>query len=354
MNGRVEMRGENVDTINCPSCGATLVAGLRFCRMCGYRLGEGVEEYIPTQLLDPNAAPTATAQPSATDPFAPRQTWGAGSMQPIQPMQPFGTSSLKQQSDSSLSRLASACNPKRAGWWTWMILAFVLLTVMGGVFSAVRRNRDPGPGRQEQSLPTNSITAEVDDFSTADGGGAFIVGLAGPDTSLERAGLIGGDIITSFDGKTVRDEDAMRKILAGVPPGKPVEVIYIRDGEPPKKTMLTTIARGDFRGMIPIDTRPGGKGIFGLQNRNDLERVRVPNTNIYGVELGDLSRNGPADLAGLKEGDVITEFNGKLIRTPGDLRLRIYEAVPGDMVKVVLMRDGQLMEIQMKMGREKD
>lgn len=350
-NKRAEMRGENVGTINCPSCGATLVAGLRFCRMCGYRLGEGVEEYVPTQLLDP-AAPAATAQSSATDPFAPRQTWGVGPMQPMQPMQPLGVASLKQQGDSSMLSWASALNPKRASWWTWMILAFVLLVAVGGVFSAVRRNIKSGGNGQEQSLPSNSIGAEVDGFDTADGGGAFIEGLAGPDSSLERAGLIGGDIITSFDGKTVRDEDAMRKILAATPPAKPVEVVYIRDGET-KKTTLTTIARGDFRGMSAVDTRPGGKGILGI-NRSDLERVRVPNTNIYGVELGDINRNGPADLAGLKEGDVITEFDGKLIRTPGDLRLRIYETLPGNIVKVVLMRDGQLMEIQVKLGREKD
>jgi membrane-associated protease RseP (regulator of RpoE activity) len=344
------MREENVGTINCPSCGATLVAGLRFCRMCGYRLGEGVDEYIQTQLLDPNAAPTATAQPRATDPFAPRQTWGAS---PMQPMQPFGTNSLRPQGDSSLSRLASACNPRRAGWWTWMILAFVMLTVMGGVFSAVRRNVGGGRARAVAAMPTSSILDEVDNFDTADGGGAFITGLSGPDSSLERAGLIGGDIITSFDGKTVRDEDAIRKILAGVPPGKTVEVIYIRDSEPPKKTMLTTIGKGDFRGMAPIDTRPGGRGILGI-DASDPERVRVPNTNIYGVELGDINRNGPADLAGLKKGDIIIQFGEKLVRTPGDLRLRIYEAIPNGIVNIIFMRDGQRMEIPVKMGRNRD
>jgi hypothetical protein len=347
------MRGENVGTINCPSCGATLVAGLRFCRMCGYRLGEGVEEYVPTQLLDPTT-PTATAQASATDPFAPRQTWGVGPMQPMQPMQPLGTNSLKQQGDSSMWRWASACNPRRAGWWTWMILAFVMLSVMGGVISAVRRNSGGGGGgrRIVAPMPTSSILDEVDNLDTADGGGAFITGLSGPDTSLERAGIIGGDIITSFDGKTVRDEDALRRILAGVPPGKPVEVIYIRDGET-KKTILTTIGKGDFLGMTPIDTRPGGRGILGIDS-TDPERVRVPNTTIYGVELGDINRNGPADLAGLKKGDIIIEFNGKQIRTPGDLRLRIYEAIPNSVINVILMRDGQRMEIPVKMGRNRD
>src|SRR2546423_15501694 len=104
---RAEMREENVDT--CPSCGARLFEGLRFCRMCGYRLGEGVEEYVPTQLLDQAQAPK-----QATDPFAARQTWGG--VAPVQPVQPLGTTSLKQSNTSSMSSWAAACSPRRAGW----------------------------------------------------------------------------------------------------------------------------------------------------------------------------------------------------------------------------------------------
>ena len=110
-NREAEMRVENLSTVNCPNCDATLVAGLRFCRMCGYRLGEGVEEYVATQRLDANAPPVV-AQSNATDPFAARATWGQS------PLQPLGTTSLNQQRDSSRSSLLSACNPRRAGWMT--------------------------------------------------------------------------------------------------------------------------------------------------------------------------------------------------------------------------------------------
>ena len=343
------MRMENVDTVNCPNCDATLVAGLRFCRMCGYRLGEGVEEYVATQRLD-TGAPRAAAPSNATDPFAARATWGQS------PLQPLGTTSLNQQRDSSRSSLLSACNPRRAGWMTWVILMIVLLTAAGVVTKSVRnRTASGGGGRggQAYSLPANSIAKEVDDFDTADGGGAFIEGLSGPDTSLERAGIIGGDIITSFDGKPVRDEDAMRKILADTPASKAVEVVYIHDGET-KRTILTTASENDFHGLDPVDNRPGGRGVFGLISSMDIRRVRVPNSNAYGVELGRLERNGPADLAGLKRGDVITDFNGKPVRTAGDLRLRIYEAIPNSIVNVVLLRDGQRLDIPVKMGRGKD
>src|ERR1051325_1619508 len=122
------MRAENTDTVNCPSCGATLVAGLRFCRMSGYRLGEGVEEYVPTQRFDASSMPTAAPPPPATDPFQARQTWGAA---PIQPIQPFGaTSTLGGQPQGSTSKLAKMCRPVR-GVWLWVTIIIVIMVVGG-------------------------------------------------------------------------------------------------------------------------------------------------------------------------------------------------------------------------------
>jgi membrane-associated protease RseP (regulator of RpoE activity) len=315
--------------------------------MCGYRLGEGVEEYVATQRFDASSMPTA-APPPATDPFAARQTWGAA---PMQPVQPFGaTSALNRPQEADAARTwGKMCSQKRGGWWLWLMIALVLL-IAGGMVPLSMRSRNRARSAAEAAPPSNSLLAEVDDFDTPDGGGAMIRGLSGPDTSFEAAGLIGGDTITSFDGKPVRDEDALRRLIAATPPGKVVEVVYMRDGET-KKTMLPTRARGDFRGMQPVDARPGGRGIIGV----DLgDRVRLPNSNAFGVELSDVNRNGPADLAGLKEGDVVFEFGGKPVRTAGDLRLRIYESVPGNTVPVSVMRDGQHLDILVKVGRQRD
>lgn len=345
------MRAENTETVNCPSCGATLVAGLRFCRMCGYRLGEGVEEYVATQRFDASSMPTAAAPPPATDPFAPRQTWGAAPVQPMQPFQPFGATSAlnRPQEAGAPSTWGKICPPKRGGWWVWLMIALVLV-IAGGMVPLAVRNRNRARAQVEAGTPAISLMAEVDDFDTPDGGGAMIRGLAGPGTSWEAAGIIGGDTITHFDLKPVRNEDAIRRLIAATPPGKQVEVIYIHDGET-KRTLLTTRGRGEYRGMQPIDARPGGRGIIGV----DLGgRVRLPNSNIFGVELSDVNRNGPADLAGLKEGDAVFEFGGKPVRTSGDLRLRIYEAEPGGTVTVSVMRDGQRIDLPVKVGRQKD
>jgi len=337
------MRAENNETVNCPSCGATLVAGLRFCRMCGYRLGEGVEEFVATQRFDASSMPAAAAAPPATDPFAPRQTWGAA---PMQPIQTFGATSALNQPQPATGAVgwAKSCANRRGGWWLWLTIAIVLL-IAGGMVPLSMRSR----GARNAPVVARSFLG-VDGFENVPGGGAFIQGIAGPETPIVRAGLIGGDVIKSFDQKLVEDAEAMRRILAETPVGKTVEVIFIRDGAE-GKTLLTTTAQRDTPGLRLFDRRPGGRGVLGV---DPGDRVQVPNTNIYGVELEDVDRNGPADLSGLKDGDIVIKFGEHLVRTPGDLRYRIAEAMPGDTVPVLVVRGAQQVEVPVKVGRSRD
>ena len=336
------MRAENM--VNCPSCGATLVAGLRFCRMCGYRLGEGVEEYVATQRFDAASMPTTAPTPSSgTDPFQPRQTWGAA---PMQPMRPFGAPHNGQQAQGVTSKLAKACSPARGGWWLWVVIALAILIAAGSSPLWMR-------GRGGASAPpvVKSFLG-VDGFENVPGGGALITGIAGPETPLLRAGLIGGDVIKTWGGKEVRDASEMRRLLGETPVGEIVEVGFIRDNVF-GTTQVRTAAEKDTPGLRMFDRRPGGAGNIEI-NRRGLERVQIPGMNIYGVELGSIERNGPADIAGLRSGDIVIKFGEFLIRTPGDLRYRIAEAVPGMTVPVTVVRGTEQLEIQVKVGRSRD
>jgi len=78
----------------------------------------------------------------------------------------------------------------------------------------------------------------------------------------------------------------------------------------------------------------------------------VPGKNIYGVKLNSLLRSRPADIAGIKEGDIVTEFDGVPIRTTDEFLMRIRRALPYSTVKVVVFRDGQQLEIPVKMGKQ--
>ena len=52
--------------------------------------------------------------------------------------------------------------------------------------------------------------------------------------------------------------------------------------------------------------------------------------------------NGPAELAGLQVGDVITRFDGKHVHDSCQLKLSVAEAKPGQTVPVEVLRDGSV------------
>ncbi len=62
--------------------------------------------------------------------------------------------------------------------------------------------------------------------------------------------------------------------------------------------------------------------------------------NLTGALVGDVVSNGPAQKAGLKDGDVIVEFNNKKVTDSRQLRLEVAETAPGTRVPVKVLREG--------------
>jgi S1-C subfamily serine protease len=73
-----------------------------------------------------------------------------------------------------------------------------------------------------------------------------------------------------------------------------------------------------------------------------------------GVRLDDIYGSRPADIAGVKKGDIVIEFDGIPIRTGGELLMRLNRALPYSTIKLVVMRGGdklEKVEIPVKLGR---
>jgi S1-C subfamily serine protease len=112
----------------------------------------------------------------------------------------------------------------------------------------------------------------------------------------------------------VHDEDEMTELMTATPIGKTVDIEFLRDGEK-KTTKLTTISNDENRRLGALfDKRPEGRGRFGYED-SDTEEVAVPGTNITGVRLDNISQSLPADLAGIKRGDIVIQFGDTPIRT---------------------------------------
>jgi putative serine protease PepD len=69
-----------------------------------------------------------------------------------------------------------------------------------------------------------------------------------------------------------------------------------------------------------------------------------------GAEVGELTADGPAQAAGIKEGDVITALNGRQVADSTELVVSIRSYDPGDTVDVTFTRNGQTRTVSLTLG----
>ena len=293
---------------------------MRFCRSCGHRLGEGPAEYTETVRF--TGTTTSANRGGQTTPFYP--TFNA-----------------------PLASINSGPR-RRMGWkgTTWLWILLVAFFGMGGLMSLARKGHVP---TASISIPSNRSYVGVDDFRTTDGGATF-KDVEPPGSPADKAGLVGGDIVTNFDGRAIRQANDIMDLLGNTPVGKTVEVVYLRDGIS-HTTQLTTMSRDEYNRLDrDYDRRPDGNGKFGFE-RGRMTVIRQPETKTFGVRLDWLEPNGPAMLFGIKVNDIITDFNDVPIRTPDEFYMRVRRTIPYTTVNITVLRDGKKVVVPVNIGK---
>ncbi len=69
-----------------------------------------------------------------------------------------------------------------------------------------------------------------------------------------------------------------------------------------------------------------------------------------GALVADVAPGSPAEKAGLENGDVITQFNGKKVEGPRELRLMVGVLPPGSKVSLKILRDGNEKDLQAELS----
>lgn len=303
---------------------------LRFCRNCGFRLGEGTAEYTETVRFQ--NAPPGTLGANGSQ-YSPPYGFPGGPMTAA----PGGQVSMKRR--------------RRMSGMTWMFVCLLIFFVSAGVLTGIVKKFRP------DFRPRVGIVVEAPQsfagvsapFETTEGGVTFAK-VTPPDGPADKAGLVGGDIITRVNGQPVTTADDMRAMLLRTPIGTTIDIVYLRDGEI-KTTKMTTISEDELDRLTDaFDDRPEGPGLFGYDD-SDAKRVEIPALKIFGVQLNDINANNPADIAGIKEGDTVIEFDKIPIRTPEEFRARVRRALPASIVTVVVVRNGERIAIPVKMGK---
>ena len=99
------------------------------------------------------------------------------------------------------------------------------------------------------------------------------------------------------------------------------------------KTMLPTLIKGQqiTRGMLGVAIQDITKEL--------AEQFHLPDTK--GALVSQVTKDSPAETAGLKPGDVIVRMDGKEVQDTRQLRNLVADIAPGTSVKIGVIRDGK-------------
>jgi serine protease Do len=74
---------------------------------------------------------------------------------------------------------------------------------------------------------------------------------------------------------------------------------------------------------------------------------------LKGVLFADVQTNSPAAKAGLKQGDLLVEFDGKPIQNLYDFTYALRARKPGDVVIVIVKRNGETVKANVTLEARK-
>jgi serine protease Do len=177
--------------------------------------------------------------------------------------------------------------------------------------------------------------------------------------AAEKAGLKEGDLITKIDDKTIEDPSSLSNTIRKYKPEDKVTVTFKRDGKEQKVTATLGKAKGvkafgygmNYDGMknFNFDMAPQAWS----NNGQPRLGIRAQDTEDgKGVKVLDVDDESAAEKAGIKEGDIITRFDGKDVNSAGDLATNARESKGKPSVKVDLLRDGKAQTVELKTPRK--
>lgn len=151
--------------------------------------------------------------------------------------------------------------------------------------------------------------------------GAIVAG-AQDDTPAKKAGITAGDIITAVDGKEVANPKELSRLIAGIAPGKTVDITVWRDG----KTKDMEVKLGDLPGADKKASADQSQQSAEPSSLADLGLTVTPSEDGKGLVVTDVDPSSDAADRGIQAGDVITSVNSTQITSAEDVSKALKQA----------------------------
>ncbi|MEO8412064.1 MAG: PDZ domain-containing protein [Ginsengibacter sp.] len=187
-------------------------------------------------------------------------------------------------------------------------------------------------------------------------------------SSAEKSGLLAGDIITKLDDKIIASPADLMDAVKAHKPGDAVKVYYVRDNKKKDTEAKLGETKQDER-TLGFGGNPGMNGnnfnfkmpemqrLPGMQNHdfhffyNQDNKpklgVKIEDTeNGTGVKILHVEEGSPADKAGMKPDDIITELNGEKVNDVNEAVDQLNGSEEKETVHVKAMRNNAEMNFE--------
>jgi serine protease Do len=180
-------------------------------------------------------------------------------------------------------------------------------------------------------------------------------------SAAEKAGLKVGDIITTVGDTKIEDPQDLTDAIRDRKPDDKVSIKIKRDNRNEsvtatlgKRSSATVYApdMGNFDFRLNEDMLRGGDFnlAFGGRGRLGIRAQDLEEGN--GAKVLSVENESNAAKAGIKEGDIITEFDGKAVASATELAELAREAREKNNIRVKVTRDGKSQDLEIKVPKK--
>ena len=193
------------------------------------------------------------------------------------------------------------------------------------------------------------------------------------ESAAEKAGLQKGDIITKVGDKKIANQSDLSAAIRAQKPNDEVDITYIRNGKEKKLKAKLGEGKGpevmhQFRMEIPELKEFDGPDQYqlhiprfeGMEERTLLYRNGRPQLGVTiqdteegnGVKILDVDADSPAAKSGLLKDDLITEVDGKAVKSVTDARAALRGKPEQNLWSVKVVRAGKTVNVEVKIPKK--
>jgi serine protease Do len=179
-------------------------------------------------------------------------------------------------------------------------------------------------------------------FDLTDASGA-VVSQVESDSPAAKAGLKTGDVITELDGKKISDASELQLTVGQMHPGTTIKLGLLRNGKSMTVPVtLEAMGSRDKEGN-EIGENGHGKARWGLGLADvtpDVRQELQAPSDVHGAVIEQVQPGSPADDAGLRRGDVITQVNRKDVQSAAQAKDALASVAKGQDALVLVWSNG--------------